>query len=598
MFLTSAIFLSLSVSQVPPKREFRGAWIATVQNIDWPVTVGTSVRSTQVSELNTLLDSLQRLGVNAVVFQVRPSCDAFYKSSIEPWSQWLTGAQGVGPTDSSYDPLQEAVNAAHLRSMEIHAWFNPYRAVINTSSSSIANSHVSVTHPEWVLTFGTLKMLDPGLPAVRSYVTNVIMDVIRRYDIDGVHFDDYFYPYSGISTEDSASYANYGGSQPIGDWRRGNVNTLIHMVSDSIKAVKNRVKFGISPFGIWKSGTPPGVNGLSAYSAIYCDAITWLQEGWIDYLTPQLYWVIGGPQDYSKLMPWWGTNSYSRHIYPGQATYHVSDVNWPIAEIVNQIKLNRTNAAQGGTVLGSVHFSAKYFRSNTKTLNDSLRKTVYSNFTTDPIPKAFAFLPTMAWKDSVPPNTPDSLSIASLSFANAVLKWKTPAVSRDSEGISQYVLYRSFSFPIDTNDVRNIFKITKSLNASVERPLTGGQVYYYAVTAIDRQNNESPLSNIIGLSTTGVADQPEQPRAFALHQNFPNPFNPTTAISYQLSGISYVSLKVYDVLGREVRVLIEGIEESGYHRVQFDGSGLSSGVYFYRLVAGGRVETKSMQLIK
>ncbi|MGB2869266.1 MAG: family 10 glycosylhydrolase [Bacteroidota bacterium] len=620
VFFTLSILLSCSLAQVPPKREFRGAWVATVQNIDWPVTTGTNVRSTQVSELSTLLDSLQKVGVNAMVFQIRPSCDAYYKSAIEPWSQWLTGTQGVPPTDASYDPLQEAIKAAHDRGMELHAWFNPYRAVINTSSSSVASSHISVTRPDLVKSYaifadssgkrvlrGFLKMLDPGLPEVRAYVTGVIMDVTRRYDIDGVHFDDYFYPYPTTDSlnqvvpfPDSDTYAaNNPGGLPLSDWRRGNVNALIHMISDSLKVVKPKVKFGISPFGIWKSGVPPGISGLSAYSEIYCDAITWLQEGWIDYLTPQLYWVIGGAQDYSKLMPWWGTNSYARHIYPGQATYHIQDVkNWPIAEIANQISLNRVNASQGGTVLGSVHFSAKYFRTNTKSLNDSLRKTVYSNYTKDPIPRTFALLPTMAWKDSVPPNRPESLEVRYFSFGTARLRWHTPSPSNDGEPVSRYVVYRSFNSPIDMNNVAGIFTVIKDTVCLVEQPTIGGQVYNYAISAIDRQNNESPMSNVMAITSTGVEDLKVQPEAFALYQNFPNPFNPATAISYQLSTVSNVTLKVYDVLGREVRVLVDGIDGPGYHRVQFDGSGLSSGVYFYRLIAGGRVETKKMQLIR
>ncbi|MGH7451691.1 MAG: glycoside hydrolase family 10 protein, partial [bacterium] len=279
----------------PPKREFRGAWIATVINLDWPSTPGLAP-GTQRGELMRLLDELQAAGINAVMFQVRSECDAMYASTIEPWSYWLTGGQGRAPSPF-YDPLQFAVQEAHKRGMELHAWLNPYRSVREIGSYANAANHVSVQHPEWLFRAGNTRVLDPGLPMVRAYVTSVVMDVVNRYDVDGIHFDDYFYPYppDQISNQDDATFANYSrGFTNRGDWRRDNVNLLIKMIHDSIQVVKPYVKFGISPFGIWRNGIPTGITGLDAYNTIYCDALAWLQQQTIDYLTPQLYWPFGG----------------------------------------------------------------------------------------------------------------------------------------------------------------------------------------------------------------------------------------------------------------------------------------------------------------
>ena len=287
------------LSQAPPKREFRGAWLATVANLDWPVRGDTP--QNQKNQLISLFDGMSAAGINAVIFQVRPECDALYASPYEPWSYALTGSQGSAPSPF-YDPLQFAVDEAHRRGMELHAWFNPYRAERSVDSYALAGNHVVVQHADWILTFaasGTtapLKILNPGIPEVREFVARVVADIVRRYDVDGIHADDYFYPYppQAITNQDDATFAAYPrGFTNRGDWRRDNVNLLMKLVRDSIAAIKPWVKFGMSPFGIWKNGVPPGITGLDAYSVIYGDAIAWLHDRSVDYLTPQLYWRIG-----------------------------------------------------------------------------------------------------------------------------------------------------------------------------------------------------------------------------------------------------------------------------------------------------------------
>jgi uncharacterized lipoprotein YddW (UPF0748 family) len=578
---------SWTLAQAPPKREFRGAWIATVSNLDWPTHAG-DLPSTQRAQLSSVLDGLQYRGINAVIFQVRPACDAFYPSLIEPWSYWLTGVQGADPV-TPFDPLQFAIDEAHKRGIELHAWFNPYRAEVKVGQFPLAANHVVNQHPDWVLTFGTLRTLDPGIPEVRKYVVSVIMDVVRRYEIDGIHWDDYFYPYSGIANEDSASWRLFNrGFANKADWRRDNVNLLVKTVHDSLMAVKPDVKFGISPFGIWKNGIPSGITGMSSYDDIYCDPVTWLSQQWVDYITPQLYWPFGGSQDYARLMPWWSSVKNGRHFYPGQAPYRITDGNWGASEVPNQIRLNRTNSL----AQGSVFFRATYgVTNNPKGFADSLKTNLY---------KYPALRPTMSWKETIPPNNPQTLTIAKFS-SSAILSWKAPPIASDGGVAEQYVVYRSATLPINIDDARNIVSLQSSTSYAESSLPAAGATYYYGVTALDRLQNESGLSNVMGLTSSGVVGVEEQTAViseFKLYQNFPNPFNPSTVIGFHVPNEQYVSLRIFDMLGREVRVVAEGMFSAGDHRFQFDGTGLSSGVYIYRIVAGKHVESRKMQLLK
>jgi len=574
-------------AQVPPKREFRGAWIATVVNLDWPTTNGADP-NTQRAQLTSILDGLKAVGINAVVFQIRSECDALYPSNIEPWSYWLTGQQGKAPV-SPFDPLQFAIDESHRRGMELHAWFNPYRAERIAGNYPLAANHVTVVHPDWVIQMGTYRFLNPGMQVVRDYTARVIADVVRRYDIDGAHMDDYFYQ-DGITNQDSFTFQSESrGITTIGDWRRDNVNLLIRQVYDSIKTIKPSVKWGISPRGIWKNGVPSGIVGADNYNVIYCDAVAWLQGKYIDYIAPQLYWPFGGGQDYAKLMPWWSSVRNERHLYIGQAPYRIADVsNWGASELPNQLRLNRTNSyAQG-----SIFFRAKMgLLDNPKGFADSLKNNLY---------KYPALRPLMSWKEAIPPNAPTSLAIARFS-SSASVSWTAPSPAMDGGVAEQYAVYRSTSLPIQFDDARSIVAVQGS-TSYIEQPLPPpGVTYYYGVTALDRLQNESSVSNIMGLTSAGVVsvEQASQiPKEFVLHQNYPNPFNPTTIIAFHLPIEQKVSLRVYDLLGREIRVLADGMLSAGDHCSQFDGSGLASGVYVYRLIAGTHVESRKMQLMK
>lgn len=505
--LLLTILFILPISQIisqsmPPKTEMRAAWIATVINLDWPNSPGNSTED-QKQQLRDLLDDLKSSGINTLIFQVRTECDALYSSAHEPWSYYLTGSQGVPPMPY-YDPLEFAVEEAHNRGMEIHAWFNPYRADRDVGSYPKAASHVTNSHPDWVLRISDLKFLNPGLPEVREYITKIIGDVVSRYDVDGVHFDDYFYPYppnnmtansSNNALDDSAFAADPRGFTNKNDWRRDNINLMVQMVYDTIQAVKQHIKFGISPFGIWKNGVPPGIIGMDAYSTIYADAMAWLQDQSVDYLTPQLYWPFGGGQDYGKLQPWWGdsVSYYERHYYPGHAFYRVSVWSNP-SEMPNQIRLDRSNP----DVTGSVFFRAKNFGENPRGVTDSLKNDLY---------RYIAILPSMDWKDIVPPNPPLNPVFERLSNGQAGIAWDLPVIASDGDSASRYVVYRFNSSNIQPSDLENPANIInvegRRFSIPGEPPDPSGP-YYFVMTSLDRNYNESLMSSILQVNPPPV----------------------------------------------------------------------------------------------
>jgi uncharacterized lipoprotein YddW (UPF0748 family) len=359
--LTGRLLPPLSPNRPPAvPREFRAAWITTVWNKDWPSRVGLSAAQQQ-AEAILILDRAQQLNLNALLFQARPMGDALFASSTEPWSQFLMGSVGANP---GYDPLQFWIDEAHKRGMELHAWINPYR-VGSVANRNYPANHISRRNPKYVVPYAKTLWLNPGQPGVNSYVRGVIDDVVKRYDIDGVHFDDYYYPYpekdaagQAMPFPDASSYQTYrsrGGRLALADWRRQNVNQMVQGVASDIKKRKPWVKFGISPFGIWRPGYPPSVRGLDPYNAMYADSRKWLQQGWVDYLTPQLYWTISAPQQsYPVLLKWWNNqNIKGRHLWPGHAASRIGNPGYTATEITNQINITR---AQSTRSTGSVLF--------------------------------------------------------------------------------------------------------------------------------------------------------------------------------------------------------------------------------------------------
>ena len=480
-----------ALAQNPPKREFRGAWIATYANIDWPSRTHTPAQQRAV--LITILDHHQATGINAVFLQVRSQCDALYASTIDPWSADLTGTQGKAPSPL-WDPLQFAIEECHKRGMELHAWINPYRAVANTSSlPGFAANHVAKVHPEWLIATNTLRTLDPGIPGVRDYITSVITDIVQRYDVDGIHFDDYFYP-NATFNDDATFNADPRGFTVRADWRRDNVNLLIKRINETIIGLKPWVKFGVSPSGIYRNSTDPAIGtpttGLQHYVTLYADSKKWIQQGWVDYIAPQVYWFIGqGGADYSKIVPWWGANASGRHMYIGMAGYKVNDAAQGApwlnpSQIPNEVRLNRGLAG----IYGQAVYNTNSLRTNKLGFRDSLRLDFY---------RKPALQPAMPWRDATPPGAPVELSAVKYGGDSVVLEWtSTASTTSELDKARQFVIYRSEHPTIDLTNAENILVITNSDSSRYsDRTADGSTTYYYAVTALDRLHNESTASN-------------------------------------------------------------------------------------------------------
>ncbi|SDE78515.1 Uncharacterized lipoprotein YddW, UPF0748 family [Mucilaginibacter pineti] len=482
-----------------PKREFRGVWIATVVNIDWPSSTKLTTDK-QKQELLNILNSHQETGINAVMLQVRPAADAFYAKSREPWSKYLTGKQGLGP-NPAYDPLEFAITEAHKRGMELHAWFNPYRATFDGNFAALSPQHITKIKPEWFFSYGGIKTFNPGLPEVRDYIVQVILDVVDNYDIDGVHMDDYFYPYpiAGQKINDEDTYAKYGeGYDNIKDWRRHNVDLLIQMIGDSVHAHDPNIKFGVSPFGIWanKAQNVEGseTSGGSSYYENYADSRKWMKEGWVDYINPQLYWPIGNrAAAFDKLLDWWSNNTYGRHLYIGQAAYRINERKTLAfkspSQLPNQINLIRNNPR----VQGSVYFSSNSVTNNPLGFTDSLRDNYY---------RYPALPPVMLWRDSIAPNPPREVTAKPAPLRTGViLKWLAPALAKDEEPVYGYVIYRFEDEKINIDDPKNILKIQYNTDLTFDdNTVQKGKTYFYVITALDRLKNESDRSPTIAVT--------------------------------------------------------------------------------------------------
>jgi len=381
-------------------REMRGLWIATVANIDWP-SKRTLTAEQQRAELIDIFDRAVDAGFNTIVMQVRPASDAVYRSDLEPWAALLTGTQG---TDPGYDPLEFAVAEAHARGLELHAWINPFRAGNAPDTTVLAPSHQWHTNRSIVRVYGAQLWLDPGETAARDHSLRVVTDIVRRYDIDGIHMDDYFYPYpvanpaggGNLVFPDSASYARSGSTLSRDDWRRENIDRFVERLYSEAHDIKPNIKVGISPFGIWRPGNPPSVQGFDAYASIYADAKKWLQSGWVDYFVPQLYWAISAPQQsFPALLDWWiSQNTASRHVWPGLATYRSAALSNGFArnEIAEQVKLMRARPVSQGHVM--------YNTTTTLKRDNGVLATIR------PLYEQPAISPAFPWLDNSPPSAP------------------------------------------------------------------------------------------------------------------------------------------------------------------------------------------------
>ncbi len=470
------------------KREFRATWVATAYNIDWPSTKGLST-SAQQAEFLHMVDQQQALGMNAIVVQIRAAGDAFYPSELAPWSEFLTGEQGKAP-DPYYDPLAFMIEACHERNIEFHAWFNPFRGISHVRFSSVADQNLLLQHPEWTFQYGETRFLDPGIPEVRDHLVSIVCEVLRKYDIDGIHFDDYFYPYrkNGQPLPDDMTFSRYAeGFTEKKAWRRYNIDRFIERVADSITVLRPEVKFGVSPVGIWrnKDQDPLGSNSAvdqTAYDVLHADVRKWLQLGWIDYVAPQLYWSTQHPRaNYAELLPWWAQNSFGRHLYVGQALFKIKQVqsrHWDNpTQLPEQLALN----LRYPEVQGSIFYSANTFRDRPNQVAQMLSSSRY---------RYPALVPPMPWKDSIPPLAPEDLLIMG-HRGGALLSWRPSEVARDGQEATYYVVYRfPRGVPMNQGSPEHIVA-TRRDTSYVDLNTEPGEAYTYLVTACDRLHNES-----------------------------------------------------------------------------------------------------------
>lgn len=529
-------------NKTTPKRDLRGVFLTSVYNLDWP-TSRTATPAAQQQELIVILNNLRNNGYNTVFMQVRPECDALYASNIEPWSYRLTGTQGQPPSPL-WDPLTFAITEAHTRGLDLHAWINPYRVRANITEYVAATNSVLTMQPTWILTASNninLKILNPGLPAVQDYIKQIVVDIATRYDIDGIHFDDYFYPNAGMTTnQDSNTFATNNPTTiaTIDNWRRNNVNMLIGKVYAAIAIVNTtlnkNIVFGVSPAGIWRSGTPPAISGNAAFSALFCDATAWLEAGTVDYLAPQTYWKITGAQDYVALTKWWNdqVKAKNKQLYLSQAYYRMTDGSgWPSTEIQNQIIQNR--ATNLDATCGQIAYNYSSIKNNSKNINTLLNANQF---------RYKSFAPPIPDKDNVCPNEPLNILIDGMN-----LKWTVPTAAIDGDVPTKYVVY-AFDSPAQAisnkDDGSKIIDIT-ALN---EITLTQNQLEtkFFVVSSLDKNNNEK--GNFIHTTTLSKLVF-ESENSFSV---YPNPFDSTFQILNNDQSTKIILVQLYDLSGKMI----------------------------------------------
>lgn len=476
------VFVLLQAQTAHPKREFRGAWIQAVNGQFRGVPTET-LKSTLVHQLNTL----QEAGINAIIFQVRPEADALYNSGYEPWSRFLTGVQGKAPVPY-WDPLEFMIEECHKRNMELHAWINPYRAK-TALSVQLAPTHIYNIHPERFIAYDDKLFFDPALAENRAHICKIVSDIVARYDVDGIHMDDYFYPYpaKGMEYPDDESFALYGHSfTNKGDWRRHNVNVLIKDLHETVRKLKPWVKFGVSPFGVYRnqSSDPLGSNtqALQNYDDLYADVLLWARQGWIDYTIPQIYWHVGHPAaDYQELVGWWAHHAEGRPLFIGQSvsnTIQNADPNNPNS---NQLSLKMRLQRAYQTIGGSCQWPASAVVNNEGRYRDVLMQDYH---------KYPALQPVFAFMDGEAPGKVRKVKRV-WTEDGYMLFWTAPKTKNEIDRAAHYVVYRfDKKEKVNLDDPSHIVSITQ--NTFFRLPYENGKTTYrYVITALDRLQNES-----------------------------------------------------------------------------------------------------------
>ncbi|MCE8623994.1 family 10 glycosylhydrolase [Bacteroides fragilis] len=482
LFLATGVGAQIQQQSPYPKREFRGAWIQAV-NGQFRGIPTEKLKQTLIDQLN----SLQGAGINAIIFQVRPEADALYASQLEPWSRFLTGVQGQAPSPY-WDPMQFMIDECHKRGMEFHAWINPYR-VKTSLKSELAANHLYNIHPEWFVTYNNQLYFDPALPESRRHICMVVADIVSRYDVDAVHMDDYFYPYpaKGVDFPDDASFARYGGGfTNRADWRRSNVNILIQKIHETIRGLKPWVKFGISPFGIYRNekNDPLGskTNGLQNYDDLYADVLLWARNGWVDYNIPQIYWQIGHPAaDYETLVKWWAKNTENRPLFIGQSVMNTVQNADPKNPSINQLPRKMALERAYQTIGGSCQWPASAVVENAGKYRDALVQEYH---------KYPALVPVFDFMDDKAPGKVRKVKKV-WTEDGYMLFWTAPKAKDEMDRAVQYVVYRfDGKEKVNIDDASHIVAITR--NNFYKLPYDDGKTKYrYVVTALDRLHNES-----------------------------------------------------------------------------------------------------------
>lgn len=551
-----------------PKREVRAVWITTVASLDWPKSFD---RSEQQRSLRQMIDETARANFNTIFFQVRGRADAFYRSRFEPWSSQLTGTLGEDP---GWDPLQFVLDEARVRGIEVHAWFNTFFVKSGPKPSQSRPLHIILSNPEWVNQHGENWWLDPGLPQVRTYLVKVAMDIVRNYDLDGIHFD--FIRYPGPDYPDMETYRRYGKDRKREEWRRENINSFVRVVYDSIAIVKPRLKVGSAPIGVYVN-IPNGA-GWQSYHTLYQDSRQWLREGKHDYLAPQVYWSLGnkpGDPDFATLAQNWAENSFGRHIYIGVGAYK-PEVFRQIPELVD---VSRSVGAAGNGFFRYEHISRNWDVGGRYALP--------------------ALVPSMPWKDATPPEPPTDLRVGEMGERRFEIRWRQSRTAADGERAYRYVIYRSPVNPVNTNNPYNIVGIVGAADTTVVDRITRPQSirYYYAVTALDRLNNESvPANEAVAVVSEFEKLSKRLHFRTGLAAGYPAGQRGVFLIPYEIGKKGPVWLKVVDQNGSMLQLLVEAYLEPGRYVTAANLTELRPGSYRIQLIAGDTTLAKQLEL--